>query len=104
MLEDLLPDQLTFTVAIGGKPNAFGGPQRLIDCLEFGRLVAAARRAGAVKSIRTQENGCPLLPCRDDVAWLKQIEEVALGREDRPGKQADLKFPAERERCLAGFW
>lgn len=84
MLEDLLPDQLAFTVAISGKPNALGGLQRVVDCLELGRLVAAARRAGAVKSIRTQQNGCPLLPCRDNVARLEQIEEMALGREDRP--------------------
>src|SRR5665647_1161936 len=100
MLENLLPDQLTLTVTIGGKPNTPGRPQSIADCLELGCFVASARRAGAVKPVRTEENGRPLLPCRDNVARLEQIEEMALGREDRPITQADGSADI---LCLAGF-
>ena len=100
MLENLLPDQLALPVAIGGQPNTPGRPQSLPDCLELGGFVASARRAGAVKPFRPEENGRPLLPCRHNVSRLEQIEKMALGREDRPVTQANGSTDI---LCLAGF-
>ena len=48
MLEDLLADELSLTVTIGGQPDACGGAQRPANGLQFHRFVAARGRFGAV--------------------------------------------------------
>ena len=51
MLEDLLADKLTLAIAVGGQPDSFGRAQRLSDCLELGRFVAALGRPGAPEDV-----------------------------------------------------
>ena len=62
MLEDLLADQLAFTIAVGRQPNALGRPQRVADGLKLGRLVTAASRLGGVEAVGAQQGGAPPLP------------------------------------------
>ncbi len=52
MLKNLLTDQLTLAVAIGCKPNSFGGAQRLANGLELSGLVATLCRASTVETFR----------------------------------------------------
>ena len=56
MLENFLTDQLTFAVAVGGKPNPLRAAQRLANGSELGGLVAALRRARAVKPFGPQQD------------------------------------------------
>ena len=48
MLEDLLADELSLTVTIGGQPDACGGAQRRANGLQLRGFVAARGRFGAV--------------------------------------------------------
>jgi hypothetical protein len=41
MLQNLLPDQLTLAVAVGGEPDALGPSQGVTYRFELGSLVAA---------------------------------------------------------------
>ena len=59
MLENLLTDELTLAVAIGGKPNPLGGAQCLANGPELGGFVAALRRTCAVKAFGPQQDWRP---------------------------------------------
>jgi hypothetical protein len=74
VLQDLLADELTLAVTVGGEPHAFRVSQRVPDRLELGGLVAAGSRFCTVKPFRTQEDRRPLLPGRDDILWLVEIK------------------------------
>ena len=52
MLENFLPDQLTFPVAVGGKPNLLGGAQGFANSSELRGFVAALCRPSTVKAFR----------------------------------------------------
>ena len=82
MLENFLTDELPLAVAIGGEPNPLGGAQRLANGSELGGLVAAFRRAGAVKALRPQQDRRPALPRRHDILRFQQVEQMALGRQE----------------------
>jgi hypothetical protein len=56
MLENLLTDELTLTVAVSGEPNPLGGAQRLANGFELGGFVAPCRRASAIKAFRPQKD------------------------------------------------
>ena len=45
-------------------------------------LVSAICRASAIKALRPQQDRRPALPGRHDILRLKQIEQMAFGRED----------------------
>ena len=79
VFEYLLADQLPLPVAIGGEPDGFGGPKRLPDRPELGRLVSAVGWLGGVEPFGTQQNGRPALPFRHGVLGLFQIQQVAFG-------------------------
>ena len=81
MLQDLLADQLSLAVAVGGEPHPVRRLQRRTDRLQLGRLVAARRRFGAIQSVGPQQFRRPALPCRVDVLGLAQVEQVPLRRE-----------------------
>ena len=100
MLENLLTDELTLAVAIGGEPDPLGGAQRLANGFELGRLVAALCRSSAVKTFGPQQDRRPALPLRHDILRLEQIEQMALGREDVPVTRTDGGADVFR---LAGF-
>src|SRR5215208_5753843 len=74
MLKDLLTDELTLPVAIGGEPDPLNGAQRLANSSELSRFVAALRRASAVKIFGPQQDRRPALPLRDDIFRLEQVE------------------------------
>jgi hypothetical protein len=40
VFEDFLTDQLAFAVAVGGKPDPLGGPQRFANGCQLGGFVA----------------------------------------------------------------
>ena len=82
MLQDLLADQLSLAVAVGGEPHPVGRLQRRPDRRQLGRLVAARRRFGAVQSVGPQQFRRPALPCRVDVLGLAQIEQVPCRRKN----------------------
>ena len=52
VLENFLADELSLTVAIGGKPNSFSSAQRLANGLELSGLVATLCRTSTVKTFR----------------------------------------------------
>ena len=56
MLKNLLTDQLTLAIAIGGEPNPPGGTKGLANGFEFDCFVSTLRRARAVKALRPQED------------------------------------------------
>jgi hypothetical protein len=56
MLENFLTDELALAVAIGGEPDPLGGAQRRANGFELGGLVAAVRRACAVKAFGPQQD------------------------------------------------
>ena len=82
MLENFLPDQLTFAVAVGGKPNLLGGAQGFANSPELRGFVAALCRASTVEALGPQQNRRPALPFRHHILRLEQIEQMALGREN----------------------
>ena len=83
MLENLLTDQLTLAVAVGGEPNPLGDAQCLANGSELSGLVAALCRAGAVKAVGPQQDRRPPLPGRHNIFWFEQVEQMALGGEER---------------------
>ena len=100
MFENLLTDQLPLAVAVRGQPNPLGRVQGGADGFELGRLVAALRRACAIEAVGPQKDRRPALPCRHDLLWLKQIEQMALGRQNVAVAGADGGADVFR---LAGF-
>ena len=94
MLQDLLADQLSLAVAVGGEPDPVGRLQRRPNRRQLGRLVAASRRFGAVQSVGPQQFRRPALPCRVDVLGLAQIEQVPFRRKNgsvaRPDRGAHI--------------
>ena len=82
MLQDLLADQLSLAVAVGGDPDPVGRLQRRTDRLQLCRLVAARRRLGVVQLVRPQRGRRPAFPCRVRVLGLAQVEQVPLRREN----------------------
>ena len=82
MLENFLADELTLAIAIGGEPNPLGGAQCFADGSELGGLVAALRRASAVKAFWPQQDRRPALPGRHNILRFEQVEQMALGRKD----------------------
>ena len=94
MLQDFLTDQLTFTIAIGSKPNSLRGAQGLANRPEFGGLVAALSRSCGVEPLGAEENRRPALPFRNRVLWFLQVKQVSFGWKDvaiaRPDGGADV--------------
>ena len=101
MLENFLTDQLTFAVAVGGKPNPRGAAQRVANGSELGGLVAALCRARAVKTFGPQQDRRPALPRRHDILRLEQIEQMAFGRKNVSVAGADSSADVFR---LTGFF
>src|ERR1700676_2138551 len=100
MLENLLADELTFAIAIGGEPNPLGSTKGLANGFEFGGFVCALCRASVIKAFRPQKYRRPALPGRHNILRFEEVEQMALGREDisvaRTNRCADVF-------CLAGF-
>ena len=94
MLKNLLTNELAFAVAVGCEPNPLSGAQCLANGFELGGFVSALCRASAIKALRPEQDRRPALPGRHDILRLKQIEQMAFGREDyavtRPDGGADV--------------
>jgi hypothetical protein len=56
VFQDLLPDELTLAITVGGEPHTLRVSQRGTNRLELGGLVAPGRRLGAVEVLRTQKD------------------------------------------------
>src|ERR1700722_1820078 len=82
MLENFLTDELTFAVAIGGEPNSFGAAECLANGFELGGFVPSRCRASVVETFGTQKYRRPPLPGWHNILWLKQVEQMALSREN----------------------
>src|SRR5260370_23172875 len=82
MLENFLTDELTFAIAIGGEPNSFGAAECLANGIELGGFVPSRCRASVVETFGTQKYRRPPLPGRHNIPWLKQVEQMALSREN----------------------
>jgi hypothetical protein len=76
MLKDLLTDELSLTIAIGGEPDAFGGAQRLANGLELGGLAAAIGRARPIQPFGAQQDRRPALPFGNYILRFLQIEQM----------------------------
>jgi len=100
MLENLLADELTFAIAIGGEPNSFGAAQRLANGFELGGFVSARCWASVVKAVGPQKYRGPAFPSRHNIFWFEQVEQMALGRENVSIARTD---GAADVFCLAGL-
>src|SRR4029077_310775 len=89
MLENLLTDELTFAIAVGGEPNPLGGTKGLANCFELGGFVAALCWASVVKTVRPQKYCRPAFPSRHNILWFEQVEQMPLGRQDSPVARTD---------------
>ena len=79
MLENFLPDQLAFAVAIGSEPDPLGGAQRLANRFQLGRLVAAVCGAGSIEPFGAQQDWRPTLPFRNRILGLLKVKQMTLG-------------------------
>ena len=94
VLENLLPDELSFAVAVGGEPHPPGGAQRLGDGLELRRLVAPRRWLHPVQPVGLEQHRRPTLPAGVHVLGLAQLQQMAFRRKNgavaRPHRGADI--------------
>jgi hypothetical protein len=77
VLQDFLADQLTLAIAVRGKPDT--------------ACRAEGRRLGPEEPLRTQKNRCPALPVGVHLLWLKQRDQVPLGRRPRQRKSSSTR-------------
>jgi hypothetical protein len=101
MIEDFLPNQLTFPIAIGRQDNVVAAPERRGDGFEFCRLVALLGRARREKPIRLKNDAGPALPGGIDLLGLGQPKEMTFGCKDL--SEPHTKGRAEIPR-LAGLF
>ena len=101
MLEDLLADELTLAIAIGGEPDPRSAAQRLANGAHLLGFVPPAIRPRAVEAFRPQKNCRPVLPCRHNVLRFKQVEQMTLGRQDLAIARSDGSADVFR---LTGFF
>lgn len=80
VLEDFLADQLPLAVAVRGKPDTACRPEGSLDCLQLAGLVPAGRGFRPEEPFRTQQNRRPALPVGVHLLWLKQCDQMPLGR------------------------
>ena len=101
MLEDLLADELTLAIAIGGEPYPLSGAQCLANGSQLRGLVTTVGRPRAVEAFGPKKNCRPALPCRHNVLRFKQVEQMTLGRKDLAIAPADGSADVFR---LTGFF
>jgi len=101
MIEDFLPNQLTFPIAIGRQDNVVAAPERRGDGFEFCRFVAFLGRSRREKPIRRKNDAGPVLPGGIDLLGLGQPKEMTFGCKDL--SEPHTKGRAEIPR-LAGLF
>ncbi len=102
VLEDLLADQLAFTVAVGGEDDPIATRQRRGDRLQLGGLVAFCRGLRRVEIVRLQQLARPAFPCGIDLMRLGQAQQVAFGGQDLPEAFAERRAQVARLAGLLG--
>ena len=100
MLKDLLADELTLAIAIGGEPDPLSGAQCLANGAKLRALVTPVSRPCAVEALRPKKNCRLALPGRHNVLRFKQVEQMTLGWKDRVMARSDGSADVFR---LAGF-
>jgi hypothetical protein len=86
VLQDFLADQLTLAIAVRGKPDTACRAEGGLNGLQLAR-----RRLGPEEPLRTQKNRCPALPVGVHLLWLKQRDQVPLGRRPRQRKSSSTR-------------
>ena len=89
VLQNLLADELALAVTICGEPDPLGASQGVPNCLEFGGLASAFRRASGVEAIGPQEDRRPSLPCGHSLLGLHEVKQMPFGRQNVAISAAD---------------
>ena len=76
MLQDLLPDQLTFAVAVGRQDHFVAAIEGRYDRLKFGLLITIGVRLGRIQAVGLQQRGGPALPFRIDLIRFRQTQQM----------------------------